>query len=430
MSTLSVCMIVKDEAARLSQCLESVGDIATEVIVCDTGSTDETVAIATQHGAQVHSIDWPDDFAAARNQSLKPATGDWILVIDADETLTEEGRQHLQALLADAPISTPSGPPVAAEQVLLVTWLRQEMDARQSPYTQVARLFRNHPRLQFERPYHETIDDSALTLMQAEPHWRAVSLNTVALTHTGYSDAAIAAKDKFYRAERRMGQYLAQHPQDAYLCNKLGALYGAQGDWAKGLTYLEQGLAQAQKPVPDHKPTATDGMSDANVRPLDTLTWYELHYHAGLANRSLNRLQQATRHYQQALAAPTSDRLKLGAYLNLGSLYKHQKKLDQAIELFEAATCAAPEQAVAHYNLGVAHRAKGYLDSALAAYDQAILLSPDYAEAHQNRAAVLFKLGRLAESRAAFQTAIGLYKETNPAAAIRLQQGIHQLGLG
>ena len=75
MSTLSVCMIVKDEAAQLPHCLESLRDLATEVIVCDTGSTDDTVAIATQQGAQVHRINWPNNFATARNQALSHATG-------------------------------------------------------------------------------------------------------------------------------------------------------------------------------------------------------------------------------------------------------------------------------------------------------------------------------------------------------------------
>ncbi len=403
MSTLSVCIIVKDEASRLPHCLESLADLAAEVIVCDTGSTDETATVATNHGAQVHPIDWTNDFAAARNQSLSYATGDWTLVIDADEALTEAGRQQIAALLANQPIQA-----IATDQLLAVTWLRQEVGARQSPYTQVTRLFRNHPQLRFTRPYHETIDDSADALMQAAPDWQVAHLDAIAMTHTGYSDAAIARGDKFERAERLMSQYLATHPQDAYLCNKLGALYGMQGDWAKGLTYLERGLAE----------------------PTDPVTRYELHYHAGLANRQLNRLQKAQHHYQQAIDSAIAPQLKLGAILNLGSLYKHQGQLDQTITLFETAAQIDPTQALIQYNLGVAHRAKGYLEPALAAYQQAIELEPNYPEAHQNRAAVLFKLGRLPESRAAFKTAINLYKQSNPAEAIRLQQGVHQLGLG
>lgn len=403
MARLSVCMIVKDEAARLSACLESLGDLAAEIIVCDTGSTDETVAIATHHGAQVYSIGWPDDFAAARNQSLAKATQDWILVIDADETLTEAGQAQIRSILADDPVGD-----IPIAQLLLVTWLRQEMGAQQSPYTQVSRLFRNHLSLTFNRPYHETIDDSADALTQAEPQWQVAQLDTVALTHTGYADEAIQAQNKFERAQRLMARHLDAHPRDAYLCNKLGALHGAQGNWTKGLTLIERGLACDSDPV----------------------TQYELHYHAGLANRQLNRPQQAQKHYQAALAVPIDERLKLGTYLNLGSLYKHQGALKTAIALFERAVQLDPTQARAHYNLGVAHRANGYLEPALAAYQQAIQRDPNYAEAYQNMGAVLFKLGRLPESRTAFQTAIQLYKANNPAEAIRLQQGLFRLGLG
>jgi glycosyltransferase involved in cell wall biosynthesis len=88
--SISLCMIVKDEAENLPRCLESVQDLVHECIVVDTGSTDATCDIATRYGARVHSFTWNNDFAAARNVSLDYATGDWVLVLDADEVLTPE----------------------------------------------------------------------------------------------------------------------------------------------------------------------------------------------------------------------------------------------------------------------------------------------------------------------------------------------------
>ena len=96
---LSVCMIVKNEERFLGQCLASVKDIADELIVIDTGSTDRTVEIAREHGAQVGHFEWCNDFAAARNASIAPATGDWILFLDADEELSPAEKQNLPALL-------------------------------------------------------------------------------------------------------------------------------------------------------------------------------------------------------------------------------------------------------------------------------------------------------------------------------------------
>jgi tetratricopeptide (TPR) repeat protein len=84
---LSLCMIVKNEAAMLPGCLASVRGVVDEIVVIDTGSTDNTCDIARGAGARVSSFDWCDDFAAARNESIAHATGNFILVLDADERL-------------------------------------------------------------------------------------------------------------------------------------------------------------------------------------------------------------------------------------------------------------------------------------------------------------------------------------------------------
>ena len=90
MPSLSVIMIVKDEAGCLPQCLESVRGIADELVIADTGSTDDTVAIARRFGAKVFHIPWEDDFASARNRTIAAASGDWLLHMDADELLDPE----------------------------------------------------------------------------------------------------------------------------------------------------------------------------------------------------------------------------------------------------------------------------------------------------------------------------------------------------
>lgn len=84
---LSLAMIVKNEAGLIGHCLASVRGLVEEMIVVDTGSTDATADIARQYGAQVTTIPWRDDFAAARNESLRRCTGDWVLILDADEAV-------------------------------------------------------------------------------------------------------------------------------------------------------------------------------------------------------------------------------------------------------------------------------------------------------------------------------------------------------
>jgi GT2 family glycosyltransferase/tetratricopeptide (TPR) repeat protein len=87
---LSVCLIVKDEEALLGACLESVVDVADEIVVYDTGSSDRTVEIARAAGATVIEGYWDDDFSRARNSALEHAHGEWVLSLDADETFLSD----------------------------------------------------------------------------------------------------------------------------------------------------------------------------------------------------------------------------------------------------------------------------------------------------------------------------------------------------
>ena len=98
---LSLCLIVKNEEQNLPRCLDSVRGLAGEVIVIDTGSTDRTPGIAANYGAEVISFDFTIvDFAAARNRALERASGRWILMLDADETLVPSGVPILEELIA------------------------------------------------------------------------------------------------------------------------------------------------------------------------------------------------------------------------------------------------------------------------------------------------------------------------------------------
>jgi glycosyltransferase involved in cell wall biosynthesis len=80
-------MMVRDEAENLPRCLESIKDFVDEIIVVDTGSKDNTVEIAKSFGAKVYHHPWENNFSTHRNQSISYATGDWLLIIDADEEL-------------------------------------------------------------------------------------------------------------------------------------------------------------------------------------------------------------------------------------------------------------------------------------------------------------------------------------------------------
>jgi glycosyltransferase involved in cell wall biosynthesis len=97
---LSVFLIVKNEADRIDDCLESVCGWADQVVVLDSGSSDGTADIARRRGATVVETDWPG-FSAQRNRALDMVDGEWVMSIDADERLTPALRDEIDAALSD-----------------------------------------------------------------------------------------------------------------------------------------------------------------------------------------------------------------------------------------------------------------------------------------------------------------------------------------
>lgn len=94
----SLCMIVKNEEETLRECLDSLCGIMDEIIIVDTGSTDDTKKIAAEYTAQIYDFEWVDDFSKARNFAFSKATGDYIYSADADESLDEINRKKLKDL--------------------------------------------------------------------------------------------------------------------------------------------------------------------------------------------------------------------------------------------------------------------------------------------------------------------------------------------
>jgi tetratricopeptide (TPR) repeat protein len=141
---ISACLIVKDGAATLERCLKSLAPIAEEIIVVDTGSKDTSIEIAKSHGAQILSFDWCDDFASARNLSIASAKGDWVLILDADEWLSEETVSELPEILSEPLFS---GPVV----------LNGRVGPPEQPAVFKRLLFRNHQGLTFSGRVHETL---------------------------------------------------------------------------------------------------------------------------------------------------------------------------------------------------------------------------------------------------------------------------------
>jgi glycosyltransferase involved in cell wall biosynthesis len=182
MATLSLCMIVKNEAARLTKCLESAAEVVQEIVIVDTGSTDDTASIAARFGARVSTFDFRSpDFSGARNQSIARANGDWILILDADELLTESAPSLVHALIE------------GEHTGYIVRRRNLRPPAEEVLVDYAVRLFPNHPSHRYRGRVHETIDAAILA--------NGLKLRTTELTldHILPSDDGRALeKSRFY----------------------------------------------------------------------------------------------------------------------------------------------------------------------------------------------------------------------------------------
>lgn len=166
--TLSLCMIVKNEEKYLLQCLKSVRDIVDEMIIVDTGSTDKTVDIARIFGAKIYDFPWTGDFAAARNESMKYATGNWILILDGDEVLSPLDFKELKELIHKKS-SSPAAYTIATRNyitnVSIIGWVKNTGEYPEEAGTgwvvsKKVRLLTRSRNVAFMNPVHETLEAS------------------------------------------------------------------------------------------------------------------------------------------------------------------------------------------------------------------------------------------------------------------------------
>jgi glycosyltransferase involved in cell wall biosynthesis len=149
--TLSLCMIVKNEEKFLPMCLESVKDYVDEIIIVDTGSTDKTVEIAGKYGAKIYNHPWENSFSKARNYSLKYATCDWILILDADEEIDKEDTHKLKDVIKENGVD-----------IIHLHVFNRTIEGRNVSIHNSGRLFKNHLGFCYEGIVHNVLKHSGL----------------------------------------------------------------------------------------------------------------------------------------------------------------------------------------------------------------------------------------------------------------------------
>ncbi|MGH9445421.1 MAG: glycosyltransferase, partial [Terriglobia bacterium] len=227
MPTLALSMITKNAEATLAQCLESVRQVADEIVIADTGSTDRSIEIAQQYGATVFDIPWEKDFSKARNRCLAKVRSGWVLMMDADEALGPDAATLMPSHLSDG---LTMGYTVTIRNYVhdldCFLWDQPAKPNDDSPpfarqylghvdHVNV-RLFRRHPEVYFEGCVHETVGYRLIQLGMR------IGDAKFAIHHFGFTDAEEirAGKALFYRELGR--EKVRELPENALAHYELG----------------------------------------------------------------------------------------------------------------------------------------------------------------------------------------------------------------
>jgi tetratricopeptide (TPR) repeat protein len=231
---VSAALIVRDEARHLPDCLASIRDVVDDIVVVDTGSVDDSPAIAAAYGARVYHRAWDDDFAAARNAGLDRCESEWILYIDADERLDPVPRPTVEALLGDAP--------EVAFRLLLRPWIGA------TPYREY-RLWRNDPRIRFEGVIHEKVVPAIHAVADADH--RPIGRCDLLLNHVGYEGDQTR---KHHRNLPLLRRQVQTDPGNLFNWHHLFRVLSGLGRQAEGEQVLLHAIEVARaKPVTDSR---------------------------------------------------------------------------------------------------------------------------------------------------------------------------------
>lgn len=210
LATLS--MIVKNEEKHLAGCIESIIEVVDEVVIIDTGSTDRTKEIAQKYGAKLFDFEWKDDFALARNESLKHSNGRWIIYLDADERIVYPDQKTLRRMLEEAP------PNIGGFYCIIESEHFQMDGSTEVHRGGYPRIFRNlgFPKIRFSGRVHEQIAPSIF-----ENNLQIVFSN-VKILHLGYNQSREVMEAKIRRNYRLLIQHVQEEPLNGYAWYQLG----------------------------------------------------------------------------------------------------------------------------------------------------------------------------------------------------------------
>lgn len=218
---VSACYIVKNAASDLARSINSLLGQVDEVVVVDTGSSDATVKVAESLGARVFDFEWQENFAAARNFALSKVTGDWLILLDADEYFTDKTAANLRSVLKEA---TGNG--------LLIQIVNYDVDKNEvQDYFFQLRAVKNQSGLAYQGIIHEELKLNGASISQIQ----TVSPELLEIYHTGYKTST--SRQKSQRNLQLLHKAVAKGKSEAELSRYFCECYAGLGDMDKAVHY-------------------------------------------------------------------------------------------------------------------------------------------------------------------------------------------------
>ena len=413
--TISLCMITRDEERFLPHCLERVRGIVDEIVIVDTGSEDSTIEIAESFGARVIEHPWRDDFAEPRNVGLAAATGDWILVLDADEVVELDSLERIRELVRARRVS--------GYHLHFIN----DFEVGRTLGVTMVRLFRNLEGLSYRFAIHEQVVQSLMEA--AEPLDLVLQNSDVKVLHYGYSPSVMESRDKRTRNLRLFEKQLEKDPDDVYCLYKyadfLRMLGWPSDDVIAAFERAERGLL-AMHPSRIHEvPFAGEvgallglelmragrtAEADVVLRRCAQrfLPTPNLHYMSAVAAHEMGRPDEAlaqyrclTQYHGRVLVVPIQEgSTSYIAWAGMASCYAAKGDLETAHALLLQATEQARDWSPGWLLRAGVELQRGDADLAIATLEQGAQHVDDCGPLYLQGARILAQVGRGAEARA------------------------------
>lgn len=219
---LSLCIICKDEEAKIQRCIASVKEVVDEIVVVDTGSKDKTVEIAESEGAVIHRIEWENDFAKARNQALEKVKGKWVIFLDADEYVAKQSLPFIRSYIS---IGEERG-----FDVILIDSINYN-DSGISNTLKLPKIFRRDDRMIYQGAIHER-------LVHLDRQLKALDCSRdIIVFHDGFDSKVMNDKNKSERNGNLLLKELEKDPDNSNLHYYIAENYEVQSNFEKALEH-------------------------------------------------------------------------------------------------------------------------------------------------------------------------------------------------